>query len=85
VLFDHGSAEFPVATTVPRETRARAVALVAGLQRWLADRWAWLRPRTVPVAVAGLGMLGILAFSDYLTHVHDSGPAPRAVHIDVAP
>ena len=88
VLFDHGPTEFPVATAVPREPRARAVAMLASLERWLAARWAWLRPRTVPCAVAGLGMMAILASADYLAHHHGDEPsasAPRIVHIEVAP
>jgi hypothetical protein len=85
MLFDQ-AAEFPVATAVPREPRARAVATLAALQRWIGERWKWLRPRTVPCAVAGLGMVGILAATDYLAHQYGkTKPAPRVVHIEVAP
>ncbi len=84
VLFDHGPTEFPVATAVPREPRARAIALVANLERWVAARWAWFRPRTVPCAVAALGMIAVMASVDYLAHQHDDVKAPRIVTIDVA-
>jgi hypothetical protein len=76
VLFDQRFAEFPVATTVPRAPRARAIALAADLRRWLAARWQWFKPRTVPCAVAMLGMIAVLAFSNYLTNLEDSS-APQ--------
>jgi hypothetical protein len=86
VLFDHGPSEFPVATARAREPRARVIALVADLQRWLVARWQWLRPRTVPCAVACLGMIAILASADYLAHQHvDHVTATHVVHIDIAP
>jgi hypothetical protein len=82
-----GSAEFPLATVRPREARGQFVALVAALQRWLSARWQWLRPRSVPCAVAGLGMLAVLAFSDYLAHYNDGETLKRATpsHIELAP
>lgn len=88
VIFDYGPSEFPVATAVPRAPRARAIAMAAALQRWLAARWLWLKPRAVPCAVAGLGMIAILAFSDYLANQHGKTIASkdaRVVHIDIAP
>ena len=71
VLFDHGPVEFPTATAMPREPRARVVALVASLERWIAARWAWFRPRSVPCAVACLGMIAVMASAHYLAHQHD--------------
>jgi hypothetical protein len=85
-LFDHGPTEFPVATVRPHEPRARLIALAGGLQRWLVARWQWFRPRTVPVAVAALGMIAVLKSADYLAHYHgDPAPHVRVVHIDFAP
>jgi hypothetical protein len=88
VLFDHGPAEFPVATAVPREPRARLIATLADLQRWVAARWEWFKPRTVPCAVAGLGMVAVIASAHYLAHQHDDDAAqtraPRIVHISVS-
>jgi hypothetical protein len=87
VLFDHGPAEFPVATAVPREPRARLIATLADLKRWVAARWDWFKPRTVPCAVAGLGMVAVIASAHYLAHQHDDDAAqiraPRVVHISV--
>lgn len=85
VLFDHGPSELPVATVIPHEPRARAVALLADLERWVAARWAWFKPRTVPCAVAGLGMIAVIASANYLAHQHDNDAphAPRIVHISV--
>lgn len=80
VLFDHRPAEFPVAHAVPHEPRARAVALAADIKRWLAARWQWFRPRTVPCAVAALGMLAVLAFSNYLTNLDDDQPSQTSSH-----
>lgn len=85
VLFDHGPTEFPVATAVPREARGRAIAIAADLRRWLAARWAWFRPRTVPCAVAALGMIAVIASAYYLAHQHDDLPAPRSVRVSVSP
>lgn len=88
VLFDHGPAEFPVATAVPREPRARVVAMLASLERWVRARWDWFKPRTVPCAVAVLGMVAVIASADYLAHQHDddtSSARPRIVRINVAP
>jgi len=87
VLFDHGPAEFPVASMRPRETRGRIVAAVASLQAWLVARWQWLRPRSVPCAVAALGMIAVLAAANYLAHYqgacsHDAPAA--AVYIEIA-
>lgn len=88
VSFDHGPVEFPVATVRPREARAQLIALVGALQAWLVARWQWLRPRSVPCAVAGLGMLAVLASADYLAHYKDAcmdRHTAAAVHVQLAP
>jgi hypothetical protein len=64
VIFDPPS-ELPTATLVPR---SRGLALIAGLERWLLARWTWLLPRSVPVAVAALGLVLVLLSADYLGH-----------------
>ena len=43
--------------------------LAGDLARWLVTKWSWLRPRTVPVVVAALGLIAVLASADYLRHV----------------
>ena len=68
MAFDHGPVEFPIATVVTRDPRA----LVGELVRWLAARWAWLKPRTVPVIAAAVGLVLVLASADYLSRDHGS-------------
>jgi hypothetical protein len=86
VAFDHGPVEFPAARLRPREVRGRLTALVGALEQWLVARLQWLRPRTVPCAVAVLGMIAVLASADYLAHhkAQHVQPAPSSVHIDLA-
>ena len=86
VAFDHGPAEFPVATVRPREARSRAVAAFADLQRWMIARWNWFKPRTVPCIVAALGMIAVLASADYLAHHIDQNPPQthKILHVDIA-
>jgi hypothetical protein len=81
VLFDHGEREFPVAIVRPREPKARLAALVGALRQWASERWAWLRPRTVPVIVAALGAAFILISADYLARDHAHAHAVLTVHI----
>jgi hypothetical protein len=69
VIFDHGPVEFPVATLRPHDPTSHARVLAGGLARWWITKWSWLRPRTVPVVVAALGLLAVLASADYLRHV----------------
>lgn len=84
VIFDHGPCELPVATVRPRETRAHAVAIAVDLGRWAVAPWHWLRPRTVPVVVAVIGMLCMFAAANYLAYHADQPPATYSVpvHID---
>ena len=86
VLFDHGPAEFPVATMRPREARDGFTALVGALQAWFAARWQWFRPRSIPCAVAALGMIAVIASANYLAHYKEdcAKQVPAAVHIDIA-
>jgi len=69
VIFQAGPVEFPVATLRPHDPGSHARALAGGLVRWVAAKWAWLRPRTVPVMVAALGLYAVLQSADYLRHV----------------
>ncbi len=73
MLFDQVR-ELPVAT-VWRAPGARVGLAVGGIRRWLARRWQWFRPRTVPVFVALLGMLAVLQSVRYLAHPRQE-PAP---------
>jgi hypothetical protein len=55
--------EFPQAVLLPRSARWE-------LWRWALAKWAWVRPRTVPLLVAAAGMIFLLVSADYLAHVH---------------
>ena len=71
MLFDQ-KADLPVATV--RRAPGSAVDVVASdLRRWLAARWQWFKPRTIPVTVAFVGMLAVLQAVSYL-----STPPPPA-------
>ena len=63
MIFDQPPAELPVATLRPRDSGAQ---LLLDARGWLAARWQWLRPRAIPVAVAFVGMLGVLVSASYL-------------------
>jgi hypothetical protein len=84
VVFDHGPKELPIAIVRPRAPAARAAALVGDLQRWIALRWEWLRPRTVPVAFAALGMVVAVLSTDFLAHDHGHHLRPHVEMIRVA-
>ena len=45
-------------------------ALVGDMHGWLAARAAWLRPRAIPMIVASLGMLAVLASASYLGNMN---------------
>jgi len=59
MLFD-GPADLPTAILRSRASEARHRVIAGHLYRWLALRWSWLRPRTVPLIVAFAGMLALL-------------------------
>jgi hypothetical protein len=86
MAFDHGPPEFPIATLRPREAGARARAALGDLQRWFVARWNWFKPRSVPCAVAGLGLLAVLASADYLANHIDQNPPQvhKILRVDIA-
>lgn len=55
-----GSPEFPTATL-----RDRGAWYLLG--DWMHARWTWIRPRTIPLAVAFAGMLAVLGSMHYLS------------------
>lgn len=67
MLFDGAQAELPTATLRSSASQARHRVVAGDLHRWLADRWSWLRPRTVPLLVAFAGMFAILGATKYLS------------------
>ena len=78
VLFDHGPTQLPVAVVV------RGSALTRELRVWLANGWAWLRPRAIPCAAALFGMLAVMQSAYYLAHQHDEAEAPY-FYIEASP
>jgi len=66
MLFD-GPADLPTAILRSRASEARHRVIAGHLYRWLALRWSWLRPRTVPLIVAFAGMLALLGATKYLS------------------
>lgn len=73
MLFDQVR-ELPVAT-VRRDGASNVDVFLGDLWRWFSARWRWLRPRTIPVTVAFLGMLGVLQAVSYLS---TTPPPPAA-------
>ena len=82
MLFDGLPAELPVATLLPSAAHARHRVIGGHLRHWFYDRWAWLRPRTVPMIAAFAGMLAVLGTTKYLSSyasapVHQSSTTDR--------
>lgn len=77
VLLHHpGPYELPSATLHTRGT------LVGTFRRWLTAQWRWLRPRTIPVVVAFIGLCGVVAATNYLTNFTHADP-PGNAHVEV--
>jgi hypothetical protein len=67
MLFDGIPAKLPTATLLSGGRDAKHRVIGGHLRHWLDDRWAWLRPRTVPMIVAFVGMLAVLGSTRYLS------------------
>lgn len=67
MLFDGLPAELPTATLVPTAAHDRHRALGGRIRQWFDDRWAWIRPRTVPLIAAFAGMIAVLGTTKYLS------------------
>ena len=65
MLFDHVG-ELPVAT-VRRAPGSNLDLLASEFRSWISARWRWFKPRTIPVTVALIGMLGVLQTLNYLS------------------
>ncbi len=78
MLFDQAT-DLPMAT-VRRAPRSTIPRIIGELEQWLAARWSWLRPRTLPVVVALVGMFAVLNAVNYL-----SRPPAAAITMDDVP
>lgn len=96
MLFDGLPAELPTATLVPTAAHDRHRAIGAHIRQWFDDRWAWIRPRTVPLIAAFAGMIAVLGTTKYLSTyacgprrgvviysvvTYDDAPPPRAIKV----
>jgi hypothetical protein len=82
-LFDGFPVELPKATLRPTTSQARHRAISGLLTQWLAGRWAWLRPRTVPLIAALVGLLAVMAATKYLPAYSSNHGSAAARHIRV--
>ena len=74
LAFAGAPAELPIATVLSSGSQV----LAGDLQRWLVERWAWLRPRTIPLVVAGVAMVMMLGAMDHLTYAPAADPRAHA-------
>jgi hypothetical protein len=98
MLFDGVPAELPTATLLPTAAHDRQRAIGGRIRQWFDDRWAWIRPRTVPLIAAFAGMFAVLGTTRYLstyacaphrsaavsTVVYDDAPPPHATKVRAA-
>jgi hypothetical protein len=75
MVFDR-STELPMAKVVV-EPRTVTELVAGGIGAWFAARWQWLRPRTIPIAVAALSLVAVTQAMSYLSHPPPAkSPAP---------
>jgi hypothetical protein len=83
MLFDGLPAELPTATLVPTAAHDRHRAIGGRIRQWFDDRWHWIRPRTVPLIAAFVGMIAVLGTTKYLS-TYACGPRRGAAIYRVA-
>ncbi len=76
LLHHHGPYELPSAT-LHRGT------LGGALHRWLDVQWAWLRPRSIPVIVALIGLVGVMAATNYLTNFAHASRVDDSLRVEM--
>lgn len=84
MLFDGLPKELPTATLLPSAAHDRQRAIGGRIRQWFEDRWAWIRPRTVPLIAAFAGMIAVLGTTKYLS-TYACAPYRSAVTYDGAP
>jgi hypothetical protein len=85
--FDAGGdgtpAGLPTATLHAVAHQSRQRLLLGDFQRWLFDRWAWLRPRSIPLLVACAALPGMLALADAIKHPDSRGRDDLRLHVRI--
>jgi hypothetical protein len=66
MVFDGPGAKLPIATLRRSALHPRRRAIIGDLDRWLSTHWEWVRPRTVPLLAAFLGLLVTLGAVKYV-------------------
>lgn len=77
VLFDGPRTKLPVATLLASGSQTRRRM---DLDRWLVQRWDWVRPRAVPLLAAFVGLLltlGAVKYTSLLSYAPDQVLHPR--------
>ena len=64
VVFELAPQDLPVATVV-----SRRASPANALRGWLAARWTWLRPRTIPVMAAAIGLFLVVGSAKHLSRM----------------
>jgi hypothetical protein len=85
MLFDGPRTNLPVATLLASGAQTRRRMDFA---RWLSLRWDWVRPRTVPLIAAFLGLLltlGAVKYTALLAYDHGNAQRPRAAPVLTVP
>jgi hypothetical protein len=78
--FADRKAKLPVATLLPRRTDGRPAVITGALQRWIEQRWMWVRPRAIPLFVAFMGLVGVLNARRYLISLARGDEPAIAAH-----
>ena len=85
MLFDGPRTKLPTATLLASGAQTRRRMDFA---RWLSLRWDWVRPRTVPLIAAFLGLLltlGAVKYTALLAYDQGQAQRPRAAPVLTVP
>jgi hypothetical protein len=77
--FNVPPSDLPIAILLPRASQSRYRALGGDLRHWVAPRWAWIRPRAVPLVGAIVGMFAMIGLENYLSALARGDHAPLTV------
>jgi hypothetical protein len=66
MVFDGPGAKLPTATLRRSAMQPRRRLIAGDLDRWLASRWEWVRPRALPLLAAFVGLVVTLGAVKYV-------------------